>query len=87
MGISFVSALCTAGILSLFHFINCGTRRLIFFLDTFRFIGDIKAAISDYRGLARLLSSRWPIAKDVQEIHDVFFSEMRLMQALQAESM
>lgn len=47
-----------------------------FFLDTSRFIRDIKAAISDYRGLARLLASRWPTDNDVQEMHDVFFPEM-----------
>jgi len=43
IGISFVSALCTAGILSLSYFVNSGTHRLIFFLDTSRVISDIKS--------------------------------------------
>jgi hypothetical protein len=66
-------ALCTEGILLLNHFVDYGGERHIFFLDTSRFISDIKAAISDYRGLAKLLSSRWPTDNDVQEMHDVFF--------------
>ena len=57
-----------------------------FFLDTCGRIRDIKAAIDDCRGFAKLLSSQRPAVEDVYDIHDVFYSQILLMRALQAES-
>ena len=67
-------------------FVKSRNRSALFFLDTCRLISDIKAASDDCRGFAKLLSSRGPAAKDVYEIHDVFFAQIILNQVLQAES-